>query len=108
MSKRTVLWTLKAKTDLQRIFETNPRYREELLLIRPRLEECLEIDAEEVVFDEEVESDGQKSRVALEPRPPLGESENVAIGVRFVMSDESVKIYAAWIYVRPSRRRGDR
>ena len=87
------------------MFERYPRYREELLLIRPRLEERLETDAEGFVYDEEVEADRQQSRVGLEPRPPLNDDENVAIGVRFIVTDSTVKVYSAWIYVRPSRRR---
>jgi hypothetical protein len=73
--------------------------------IRPTLEERLEADAEGFVYDEEVEADGQQSWVGLQPRPPLSETENVAIGVRFVIVEDQVKIDAAWIYIRPSRRR---
>jgi hypothetical protein len=105
MPKRTVLWTPEAKTDLQRIFERNPRYREELPAIRPRVDERLENDAEGFIIDEDVEADSERRRAGLEPRTPLNDEQSVAIGVRFIQSERSVKIYAAWMYVKPSLRR---
>jgi hypothetical protein len=87
------------------MFERNPRYREELLGIRPRIDERPANDAEGFIIDEEVVTDEEQRRVGLEPRPPLNKEHSVAIGVRFIVSEQSVKIYASWIYIKPSLRR---
>ncbi len=97
MSKPSVLWTASALEDLNRIWNKNPRFHDELMLIRPRLEQHLQSDPKG--FALEIRPDG--SAVGLEPKLPLEKGANVAVGVEYIVKER--RVYRAWIYIRPKR-----
>jgi hypothetical protein len=83
--------------DLNRIWNKNPRFHDELAMIRPQLERHHQSDPEG--FALELRPDG--SAVGLEPELPLERGANVAIGVEYIVKER--RVYRAWIYIRPKR-----